>query len=616
MTTGDDRDPVWRRYLRLTRSNSANDVDDELTFHLQSTIDEYVAGGLTLDEARAAARRKFGDIEGISQTLYNLSEQRERTMNRGEWWESLKQDIVYGLRQLRKSPGFTIVALLTLALGIGANSAIFSVVHAVILAPLPFANGGRILSLREQDGELARETTFGNYVSWREQAKSFDAIAAWWYTGGGTLLGAGEPTNISGVQASASYWKVFSIKPVLGRYFTEQDEQEGAPPVGVLSEALWRGRFGGDSSIVGKTINLSGVQIQVLGVAPQDYLVTRPTIGAQEVIWRPLIISAQRRSDHADHELQAAGLVREGVPFDQATREMSRIERALAKEYPNSRFEDIRTFPYAEWIVGDAGKTVYMLFGAVTLVLLIACANVANLLIARGAKRRGEIAVRGALGASRGRIAQQLFAESVLLGVLGGLLGLVVAYAGIRFLVTSPASVPRLNNASLSAPVVAFTMALSIGCALLFGLAPALRAARTDLQQTLRDGGRESAVTSRDTFRMALVVGELCLAQVLLIGAALLVRSMMLISAVPVGFDTHDLLAFNISLPPARYPDVGRVNAGLDQIEQSIAAIPGVKSVGRSQVAPIYSTGWNWNAMRPGSDGHSCHPRSHPFRVR
>ena len=283
---------------------------------------------------------------------------------------------------------------------------------------------------------------------------------------------------------------------------------------------------------------------------------------------------------------------------------MSQIERSLAKEYPHSGFDDIHAQPFAESLVGDMGKTLYMLFGAVGLVLLIACANVANLLIARAARRRGEIAVRGALGASRGRIIRQLFVESLLLGVSGGVLGLLVGYAGIRFLVTSPASVARLRSASLSGTVIAFTLLLAVGCALLFGLVPALRAARTDLQQTLRDGGRESAGGRRDAFRAALVVGELCLAQVLLIGAALLIRSMMLMSSVQIGFDTHNLLAMNVALPNARYPDDARVNDGFQRIEDAITAIPGVKSVGRAQVVPIYGGGWNWTARRVGSDGH------------
>jgi putative ABC transport system permease protein len=600
MTRDDDQPPAWRRYLRLVRADSAGDVADELAFHLQSTIDELITSGMSRDLAIKTAREKFGDVDRISETLYNLSEERERTMDRSEWWASVKQDVVFGVRQLRKSPGFTLVALLTLALGIGANSAIFSVVHAVMLSPLPYANADRIIALREQNGPSANVVTFGNSVTWTQRAKSFDAITAYWPAGSKTLTGKGDPVRINGDQATGNYWKVFYIKPTAGSYFTEDDAREGAAPVVVLSAALWNNRFGGDPAIIGKSITLNGTPTRVVGVAPQEYVVSGP----EERIWTPLIIPADRANDHGDHELSVAGILRRGVRSEQAIHEMSQIERALAKEYPHSGFEDIHATPFAESLVGNTGKTLYMLFGAVGLVLLIACANVANLLIARAARRRGEIAVRGALGASRGRIVRQLFVESLLLGVSGGVLGLLVGYVGIRFLVTSPASVARLHNAHLSGPVIVFTLVLSVGCALLFGLVPALRAARTDLQQTLRDGGRESAAGRRDAFRAALVVGELCLAQVLLIGAALLIRSMMLMSSVPIGFDTHNLLAMNVALPAARYQDAAHVNAGFQQIENAIAAIPGVKSVGRSQVVPIYGRGWNWTAKRPGSDGH------------
>jgi putative ABC transport system permease protein len=601
MATDDDRIPAWRRYLRLVHPDNAGDVDDELAFHLQSTIDELVLSGMSRDDAIATAREKFGDVDRISRTLYTLSEERERTMDRSEWWASVKQDVVFGLRQLRKSPGFTLVALLTLALGIGANSAIFSVVHAVMLSPLPYANSDRIVDLREQVGPSSNVVTFGNYVSWTQRAKSFDAITAYWTAAGAkTLTGDGDPIRIAGDQATGSYWRVFYIKPVVGSYFTDADAREGATPVVVLSTALWNSRFGGDPAIIGKTITLNGTPTRIVGVAPPDYV----TSGPEERIWTPLIIPAERANDHKDHELSVAGILRRGVTYEQAVHEMSQIERRLATEYPHSGFEDIHARPFAESLVGSMRTTLYMLFGAVGLVLLIACANVANLLIARAARRRGEIAVRGALGASRGRIIRQLFIESLLLGISGGVLGLLVGYAGIRFLVTSPASVARLHTARLSGPVIAFTVLLAVGCALLFGLVPALRAARTDLQQTLRDGGRESATGRRDAFRAALVVGELCLAQVLLIAAALLIRSMMLMSSVPIGFDTHNLLAMNVSLANARYPDNAHVNAGFQQIENAIAAIPGVKSVGRSQAVPIYGGGWNWTAKRPGSDGH------------
>ena len=223
-------------------------------------------------------------------------------MHRSEWWASVRQDIVFGLRQLRKSPGFTAVALLTLALGIGANSAIFSVIHAVMLSPLPYANGDRILSLREQSGASANVVTFGNYVSWTQQARSFDAIAAWWPAGSKTLTGVGDPVRISGDQATANYWKVFYIKPVIGGYFTDDDAREGAAPVVVLSSALWRNRFGGDPAIVGKSITLNGNPTRVVGVAPPEYLMGNTA----EYIWTPLIIPAQRAADHKDHELSVA----------------------------------------------------------------------------------------------------------------------------------------------------------------------------------------------------------------------------------------------------------------------------------------------------------------------
>ena len=595
-----DRVPAWRRYLRFARSNPAGDVQDEVAFHIQSTIDELVAAGMTPDAAREAARTKFGDIDGISRMLYNLSEQRERTMDRTEWWSSVKQDVVFGLRQLRKSPGFTATALITLALGIGANSAIFSVMNAVLLSPLPYAKSDRLLRVYEQLGEGQRAVTFGNYAVWKTEARSFDAIGAYWFAGGKTLTGVGDPLPISGLQANSDYWKALSIKPVIGRYFEPEDEKEGAAPVVVLSEALWRNRFGADPSIVGRAITLSGTPYRVLGVAPNDYILRPPA----ELIWTPLIIPASRLADHKDHELTVVALVKPGIPLEQGVRELSRIERRLAVEYPHSGFDDIGAMPLAKAIIGDQAKTIYMLFGAVKPVLLLACANVANLLVARASRRRAEIAVRGALGASRSRIVRQLVVESLMLGLAGGALGLGIAYAGIRFLVTSPAGIPRLQNTSLNGTVALFTLVLSVGCALLFGLVPAVRAARTDLQQTLRDGGRESAGATRDAFRAALVVSELCLAQVLLIGAALLIRSSMLVASVPIGFDIHNLLALQISLPSSRYPEKDRVNATFEQIEASIAAIPGVKSVGRAQVLPIYGGGWNWTAMREGSNGH------------
>ena len=601
----DDRVPAWRRYARFLRGNPARDVDDELEFHLQSTIDEFVARGMTPAAAREAARAKFGDVGRIGETLYTLSRQRERRMALSERLETMRQDVVFGLRQLRKAPGFTTTVLLTLALGIGANSAIFSVVYAVMLKPLPFANSDRVITVGERVGANVNAVTFGNYATWRDNAHSLTVIGAFWGGGPRTMTGRGDPAPITTLSTTGSFWNVEFIPPVIGRYYTPDEERASATPVAVLSEALWRTRFNADTSIVGKQITLSGTDFTVVGVAPQDHTIGWPA----ELIWVPMKVEASRWNDHSDHELTVRALVKPGVSIDQARSELSTIERRLAQDYPNSGFDDVAVRLYADDMVGPIDRTLLLtLLGAVTLVLLIACANVSNLLIARAKARRAEIAIRGALGASRGRIVGQLLVESLILAVAGGFLGLLVAWAGVRFLVTSPAALARLHDSTLNAPVVVFTFGVAVVCSLLFGLLPAIRVARTDLQQTLRDGGRDASVSARDRLRGLLVVGELCLVQVLLVGAALLIRSSVLLQAVQPGFSTDNLLITNILLPPRRYASApGALEAGFLKLDQAITAIPGVKAVGRSSLAPVQHGGqWNCNAMRPGSNGHDA----------
>ncbi|MDB4878520.1 MAG: permease [Gemmatimonadetes bacterium] len=600
---GDDpRLPAWRRYLRFWRANPPGDVNDELAFHIEATTDELMAAGMSYDDARAAARRKFGDVDRISATLYTLSQQRERTMERRERWQTIKQDVVFALRQLRKSPAFTAIAVTTLALGIGANSAIFSVVYSVLLQPLPYANADRVLSLSQSNGgEKIWSIPFGNYDTWRREATGFAAIGASWGNPPQTLTGQGDPVPIATAVASAGYWKAMFIPPVAGRYFTEAEDREGGPLVTVLSYALWKNRFSGDRAVVGRVITMNGQPYTVVGVAPPDYAVFAPA----ERVWIPLAPSARRLADFSDHELSVYGLLKPGVSAASAVRQLTQIETALAQEHPHSRYDGgIIAESLIDRIAGAQRSTLYMLLGAVALVLLIACGNIANLLLARANARRGEIAIRGALGATRGRIIGQLLVESLILALAGGVLGLGVAAAGVKFLVSSPAQIPRLQNASLNAPVVAFTLLVAIACAVVFGLVPALRAARLDLQQTLRDGGRDSRAAGREQLRRALVVTELCVAQILLIGAGLLIRSSLLEQAVPPGFDTHNLLVVHLSLPDARYPGGARQEAVFQQIESAIAAIPGVQSAARTQVAPIVRTGYNWTAFREGSDGN------------
>ena len=554
------------------------------------------------DKARTLALQRFGDIGRISETLYTLSEERERTMRRTEWRQTVKQDLVFAARQLRKSPGFTTIAVLTLALAIGANSAIFSVVHSVLLKPLPYAEVDRVLRLQQRNGKGSMCCLpYGNFYMWAREATGFKALGATTGRASMTLTGQGEPRSIPVTMASAGYWKAMFIPPVIGRYFTEEEDREGAPKVAVLSYALWQSRFGGDRGILGRTITLEGEGYEVIGVAPPDYILYAPA----EKVWLPMAPPASRLNDFRDHELSVYGLLRPDVPQAAALRQLAEIDTRLALQHPRSGYDGgIIAKPLVETVIGPGRTLLYTLLGAVGLVLLIACGNIANLLIARATVRRPEIAIRGALGATRSRIVTQLLVESGLLGFVGAVLGLFVGVAGIRFLVTSPASLPRLQNTTLNGSVLLFTLALAVGSALLFGLLPAWRVARIDLQQTLRDGGRDTHGAARQRLRQALVVAELCLASLLLVGAGLLIKSSILVQSISPGFDTRNLLAFTVNLPSARYKAPVQIEGALGQIERAVAAVPGVKSVGRTQRAPMFGGGWDWTAAREGSDGH------------
>jgi putative ABC transport system permease protein len=605
MAADEDRVPPWRRYLRLTRDNPAADVDDELAFHLQSAVDEFVAAGMPLEDARAAARAKFGDLEQISRTLHTLSHQRERHMTRADLIDSLKQDVVFGLRQLRKSPAFTLVAVITLGLGIGANSAIFSVVRSVLIRPLPFANVDRVVRLSQRNGnDEMWSVPYGNFDTWRHQATGFEAIGA--IAGGGrlTVTGQGEPLPVPTFRATAGYWQALSMPPILGRYFSADEDRAGGRPVAVISEALWRDRFASRRDVIGRLLTVSGQSYAVIGVAPNDYLLPRAPGNA---IWLPVDATSSQLNEFADHEWTVYALARFDVALPAALRQVTQIDTRLAHDHPHSFYDGTVTArSLTDVLVGGNRVVLYLLSGAVALVLLIACGNVANLLLARASVRRTEIAVRSALGASRKRLVVQMLVESVLLALAGAALGLVVAVAAIRFLVSSPISLARLNEARLDGSVVGFTLVLAVVCAVLFGLAPALRAARLDLQQTLRDGGRNTRGEGQQRLRQVLVIGELCLTLVLLVGAGLLIRSAFALSAVPVGFNTSNVLVFNVVLPESRYTSDARIRSAFEEMERDIGAVPGVKAVARTQTPPIYGNGWNWTAKREGSDGHDA----------
>ena len=384
-----------------------------------------------------------------------------------------------------------------------------------------------------------------------------------------------------------------------GRYFSDAEDRQGGPPVVVVSYSFWQNRLAADPSVIGRSLTLNGIERVVVGVASPEYILYPPA----EKLWIPLAPQDSRAVDHTDHELTVYGMLKPGVPIERGRSEIAAMQRDIAGRFKDAGVSSrVNVQSLVDTIIGPQRTLVLTLLAAVAVVLLIVCANVANLLIARAAVRRGEIAIRAALGASRARIVSQLLVESLLLGLAGGVLGIGVAAAGVRFLVSSPMSVPRLQDVRMDGTVVAFAFMLSTGCAVIFGLLPALRAARLDLQQTLRDGGRESHGAVRERSRAMLVIGELCLTQVLVIAAGLLIRSAILLQSVPTGFATNNLLVMNIVLPGARYTTDDAREAAFQRIGEAMTAVPGVRAVGRTLIAPIHGGGWDCNAWHEGAD--------------
>ena len=502
--------------------------------------------------------------------------------------DTLRQDIKYAVRRLIKSPAFTAVALLTLALGIGANTAIFSVVHAVLLKPLPYADPDNIVAIFHlSDG---RPTTMSgpNFYDVKNQSKSLVDAAA--YTRARQILtGRGEPVRLDAAQVSASIFDVLGVQPLLGRTFRAEDNRPGHNKVAILSYNLWQQRFGGDRKAVGTTMTLDGVSHEIIGVMPEGF-----SFPATRALWTPLeytedLTTAQRGAWY----LQGIGRVRPGFTPAQVNAEIETIGRQLAQKYPDSNEGlGMGAMPLHELMVGDIRKSFWLLLGAVGFVLLIACVNVANLLLARAASRETEMAVRAALGAARGRIVRQLLTESFILGFVGGGLGLLVAVWGIEALVAmEPAGIPRLADVGVDRFVIAFTMGLSILTGVLFGVVPALQASRTGISATLKEGGRGN-LSSRGSARMrsALVIAEVALAVTLLAGAGLLIRSFGKLTAVDPGFTVVPALAFDLSLPESRYEEEARQIAFFDQLMPRLRAIPGVEGAAAVVSLPLSGT--------------------------
>jgi len=502
--------------------------------------------------------------------------------------ETLLQDLRYGARMLLKHPGYTLIAVITLALGIGANTAIFSIVNAVLLRPLPYDEPDRLVWLSEGEGSIS----YPNFADWRSQNQVFEKIGV--YTEGDfNLTGDGEAERLHAAQMSADLFGALRASAALGRVFTNDEDRPSASPVVVLSHALWRRRFGGDPSIIGRTLLLNDRGYTVVGVMPQGF-----SFPAHVEMWIPvgLISDKEPWKVRAAHELAGAvARLKPGAPIEQARADMKNITAALEKEYPDANQGIGATvIPLLEKYVRDIRRTLYVLLSAVGFVLLIACANVASLTLARGAARQKEMALRSALGAGPWRIVRQLLTESLMLALGGGALGLLIASWGVKaILAISPeGAIPRLTEIHIDWNVLLFTAAVSILTGVVFGLAPALQLSRPDVQGALKETTL-SATSQQGWLRSGLVVTEIALTLVLLVGAGLLIRSFLRLQQVNPGFDTESRLRFKISLAEGKDPDTElsrRINF-FNQVREKIAALPGVQSVGLSSGLPLGHNG-------------------------
>ncbi len=499
--------------------------------------------------------------------------------------DTLRQDIRYALRRLIKSPVFTGVALITLALGIGANAAIFTVVNTVLIQPLPYRDPDQIVGIYHSSAGRRSVMSGPNFVDVRKQSQTLQDAAAI-SRSRMILTGQGEPVRLDAAEVSGTLFDILGVRPILGRTFRDDDNQPGKTHIAILGHSLWRQRFGSEARIVGRRITLDGVPYEVVGVMPEGFAF--PT-GRE--IWTPVEYTDDFTvKQRGAWYLTVVGRARPGVPIEQVKAEIQTIGARLAAQYPESNEGlDFAAVQLHEAMVGDIRKAMLVLFGAVGFVLLIACVNVANLLLAKAAARESEIAVRTALGAGRGRLVRQLLTESLILSIVGGLLGLLLAAWGVEALLAlEPQGIPRLGEVRLDPMVVGFTVAVSLVTGLLFGVFPAFHSTSAGLAAALKEGAR-GALSSRtgSRVRSTLVVSEIALAVTLLAGAGLMVRSFTRLAAVDPGFNVQPALTFDLTLPDARYAEEPQQIAFFDQLLPKLEALPGVQAAAAVMALPL-----------------------------
>ncbi len=563
------------------RESVLRDIEEELRVHVEMETETNIKRGMAPDEARAAALKSFGNLVRNAERGYDI--------RGGGWLETHWQDLRYGARMLMKNSGFTLIAIITLALAIGANSAIFSIINAIVLKPLPFDDLDRVVAVWEKaPGRSAEriEASVANYLDWREQSNSFENLAIYMFWSA-NLSGIDTPERVRGYQVSPNLLDALGVKVALGRNFLPDEDQPGKDNVVILTHGLWQRSFGGDPNVVGRTANVNGVARTIIGVMPPE--VTYP-YGLEFLA--PMAMTPETMRNRTYHTNLVVGRLKEGVSVGQALSDLDAIAGRLEQQYPNTNTgRGVGVFPILEDNVREYKTAMLMIMATVAFVLLIACANVANLTLARATGRMKEVALRLALGASRGRIIRQLLTESVILALMGGTIGVLLAGWGVEaFKVMLPEEaagmMPGYNHLGVNSRVLVFTLIVSVVTGILFGLAPAIQVSKPDLNETLKDGVGRAGV-GRHRLQAALVVAEISMSLVLLTGAGLLMKNFLMILKINPGVNTDNVLTMGITLPPAKYENDARRRAFYDELMRRARSLPGVESAALVNHVPL-----------------------------
>jgi predicted permease len=572
------------RRLRMLfrREQFDRDLQDEMRLHMELRQQEHVDRSLPAEDARSAARRTFGNatlLREVSGDAWGWS-----------WLDQLAQDLRYGARGMWRTPAFTAVAVMALALGIGASTAIFSVVNAVLLRPLAYKDSDRLVTILHHGSD---PVAAANYIDWRDQSRSFEAVGAAEYWSP-NLTGSDPPEHLYGLKLAQSLMPMLGVEPLLGRLFIAGEDQKGAEHEVVLSYRLWQRRFASDRNVLGKAVTLNGEAYTVIGVMPREFKFA-PFWATHAELWVPLAFG-ENIHNRGGNSLRIFARLKPGVELKQARAEMGTITARLERQYPGTN-RDVVVTPLKENVVGKIETPLLVLLGAVGFVLLIACANVAHMLLARAAARQREIAVRAALGARRGRVVRQFLTESLLLAAMGAAGGFLLALGGTHALVAlSPANIPQVETVTMDARIIIFMLGVTLLTSMAFGLAPAMQASVVNPTDALKEGGRGgSDGIRRNRLRSFLVASEFALALMLLIGAGLMIRSFLALQSIDPGFNPHHVLSMVVSVAGSKEAELNRRGIFYRQLLDRVRTLPGVESVGGINHLPLAGDIWGWS---------------------